>query len=223
VCAHAAEEKRREATAAEEQRIAARRLARLSAIRLAQLEIPPIFAQASFENFQLHGSERDMSLQRRALDVAKGWVDGWPDVPHLQVWRGGCGTGKGHLAWSMLVQLVRRHAVRARLVKLADLVRELRARWSSGGNESGALEFYRSLDMLVIDEVSRHAFYGEPHQHLYDVVDHRLEHGRHTILTSNETAANLVSVLGQALTSRVNGSGGVVDFGEADFRSRVRR
>src|SRR5690606_36892115 len=109
-----------------------------------------------------------------ARDYAASFLDRFPAVPTISVFTGAPGTGKGHLAWAIARQLVER-AQRVQVVKLADLVRELRASWGQKGGDGDrlVLEHYRRLDLLVIDEVSRHAFYGQPVQHLYDVIDHR--------------------------------------------------
>ena len=57
-------------------------------------------------------------------------------------------------------------------------------------------------------------------QHLYDIVDDRLEHHRPTILTSNEDAEGISEILGPALMSRLSGAGGIIRFPSLDWRSR---
>jgi DNA replication protein DnaC len=77
--------------------------------------------------------------------------------------------------------------------------------------------------LQVIDEVSRHAFYGQSiHQHLYDVIDHRIEYRRPTILTTNEEDDGLEAILRPALLDRVKLHGGVLEFGNASYRARPR-
>ncbi len=199
--------------------------ARLRAVRQG-LAVPPLYRAATLENFTPHGTEGDRRTQTRCGNVARRWLALWPDVPVVQVWIGGYGTGKGHLLWSVAKQLVEAHRISARVVKLADLIRELRASWGSDRDaapEELVLVKYRAYDWLAIDEVSAHAFRGEPKQHLYDVVDHRLEYSRPTILTSNESEDGVSELLGGALLSRVNGAGGIVRFGGADYRLQVVR
>jgi DNA replication protein DnaC len=111
------------------------------------------------------------------------------------------------------------------MVKLPVLIRELRDTWNrdSGKTYDQVLAGYVETDLLVIDEVSRHAFYGNQiHQHLYDVIDTRIEYRRPTILTTNESEEGLVEVIRPALFNRVEGEGGVVPFGETSWRSRPR-
>ena len=76
----------------------------------------------------------------------------------------------------------------------------------------------RELYFLGIDEVSRHAFYGEAHQHLYDILSWRAAHRLPTIITSNEPLEALYEIVGGALLSRMNAEGGVLEFGGSDYR-----
>ena len=101
-----------------------------------------------------------------------------------------------------------------------DIVRQLRQSWGRPEmpSEIEVLERYREPDLLVIDEVSEHAFYGEPTRHLYDLVNHRLEWRRPTILTTNETPVSFEKMLGPALTSRCAGESGLWAFGDDDYR-----
>lgn len=193
-------------------------------LRLELLAVPPKYAAASIDNFQLHGETSDRNRQSRLLIMARRYLAEWPNVPDVVVFRGGPGSGKGHLAWSIVKTLVGSYDVQARVVKLGDTIRDLREAWRSEGglSEAQRLERYRKPNLLVVDEVSRHAFYGEPHRHLYDLIDHRLEWCRPTILTTNEEPAAFADLLGPALTSRV-ASTGLWEFGELDYRLTTGR
>lgn len=209
---------RREDVKAAERAAAAKRAGEA----LASLDAPPLYAGATLSGFALHGTPADRQVQGRILQLARRYEGSWPDVEAVLLFRGGPGTGKGHIAWS-LAQALAAQGVRVAVVKLADLVRELRASWRTPDavSEAQVLARYRGLDLLVIDEVSRHAFYGERiHQHLYDVLDHRIEYQRPTILTTNEDNAGLGDILRAALVSRLIGHGQIVEFGSADYRQR---
>jgi DNA replication protein DnaC len=139
----------------------------------------------------------------------------------IAVFAGGCGTGKGHLAWSIARALAQTRGVVTKVVVLSDVIRDLREAWNprdDGPSEAERLGKYRAAELLVIDEVSRHAFFGQPVQHLYDLVAWREVQMRPTILTTNELGDDLVTVLGPALASRAAGWNGFVDFGQADYR-----
>lgn len=189
---------------------------------LAELKTPPRYAQINEEPFVRHGTDAEQLEQGRMLGRVKAYIETWPRVPAAIVLLGPPGTGKGHIAWAITLAVVERYAVKARVVKLPDLVRLLRATWGRAEadvvSERVELDTYRRLDLLVIDEVSRHAFYGEPMRHLYDLIDHRLEWLRPTILTTNETPQGLTEILGPALTSRVGGESGLWGFQWSDYR-----
>lgn len=191
-----------------------------AAVASGQLNVPKRYVPVTLENFRLHGERGDRDDQARILQLARRYAADWPEVAELIVFRGGFGTGKGHISWSLAKLIAEAYGADVRVVKLPDLIRDLRETWrrDAPDTESQRLMRYRRADLLVVDEVSRHAFYGESFRHLYDVVDYRVEQMRPTILTTNEDHQGLAEVLGPALTSRAAGSSGLWEFGERDFR-----
>lgn len=189
---------------------------------LTGLQVPPLYEHATLENFEVGGV--------RALADAKAFaarfLRTWPDVPMISLFTGTFGSGKGHIAWAIAKALASTHAVRGKIVVLSDVVRDLRETWggqkTDGPSEGERLAKYRVADLLVIDEVSRHAFFGQPMQHLYDLVAWREVRLKPTIITTNEAGDELAAVLGPALSSRAIGWGGLVKFGDQDYRV-VRR
>lgn len=186
---------------------------------LAELDVPKLYRNVSLGTFEFHGSTDQREKQGRVLQLGRRYVGSWPEVDAVVVFRGAPGTGKGHVMWSIAKYLATECRVSARVCKLPDVVRDLREAWRNedGPSEHLRLAKYRAPDFLAIDEVSRHAFYGEPRQHLYDLVDHRVERGKPTILTTNEDRAGLAELLGPALVSRAAGSG-IWEFGTGDWR-----
>lgn len=219
-------ERKREGERRELQRdLASRRAATDRQERLEALAVPPLYEHATLATFESHGSPADQETQERVRRIAARYLGSWPLVEMVLVFHGGTGSGKGHLAWSIAKALVETADARVEVVKLPGLIRKLRDTWrtDSGATYDQVLGRYWSLDLLVIDEVSRHAFYGQQiHQHLYDIIDYRVEQLRPTILTSNEDGPGLTEILGPALVSRLEGAGGLIDFGTADYRRRPR-
>lgn len=191
---------------------------RLCQERLHQLSVPPLYESESIGTFQHHGQRLDTDAQARVLQLARRYMAQWPEVPRIVVLQGPPGTGKGHVLWSLAKAAAGQHGAKARVVKLSDAIRDLRAAWSGGDSEAARLATYRIPAFLGIDEVSRHAFYGQPQQHLYDLLDYREEHLKATVITTNENAESLAALLGPALMSRCLGSGSIWNFGTADYR-----
>ncbi|MFI5230487.1 MAG: ATP-binding protein, partial [Gemmatimonadales bacterium] len=193
--------------------------------QLAQLAVPPLYANATLESFALTGPPANHTLQTRTLQLARRFVGSWPDVPMIVVCLGVPGSGKGHVVWSIGRALIEAHGASVRVAVLSDVIRDLREAW--GGRDDGGLSEaqrlakYRGADLLVIDEVSRHAFYGQPQQHLYDLVAWRELRLKPTILTTNETGESLAEFLGPALSSRALGWGQPWSFGDVDYRLSV--
>lgn len=232
-CAHAIEEEKR--TAAQVLLDAKATRNREQAVLL--LNTPPLFAthtmggvgttlplvHALLSDLELHGSAEQQRSLGRALQLARrlvGELSGGLRPAPFSAFIGGPGTGKTFLLWAIAGELASRHGIRSRVVRLSTLVRDLRASWrdKDGPSEDARLASYIDVPFLGIDEVSRHAFYGQQiHQHLYDVINARLEHDRPTLLTSNEDEAGLASILGIALTDRLV-TGGIVDFGTGSYR-----
>jgi len=184
------------------------------------LEVPPLYAEAEIANFMPHGgTDNEKRISKIAAGAAR-YVQRWPNVPGIAVFMGDNGTGKTHLAWAIAKDVVRMHGNTTKVVVLPDLIRELREGWShpAADPESYVLERYRDPALLVVDEVSRHAYYGEPTQHLYHLINHRMNWLRPTILTTNETIEGLAESLGSALMSRITGEKAIWDFGNVDHR-----
>lgn len=216
--------------------------------RLDKLAVPLLYAASTLSNFELRPPEgmtkKDGELTRfvepgpealargRVYKLATAYLADWSGrqepaafFPHVVIFRGGTGTGKGHVMWSIAKEVVTAQHSSALVAKLSDIVRDIREAWrrgNDGPSEGQRLARYRYTDLLIIDEVSRHALFGgEYTQHLYDLVDWRQERLMPTILTTNEDDAGLADLLGPALVSRARAWSGIWDFGSVDFRATV--
>lgn len=189
------------------------------------LAIPPLYTDAALETFKVDWPQASENRfrQRQALQFARDYVADFPTVPGITLFAGKPGSGKGHLAWSIAKGVVA-GGRRAEIISAGDMVRELRASWGIPGDRRSdlSLERFRRLDLLIIDEVSSHAMHGQLMQHLYEVMNPRLDQLRPTILTTNESDDGIRGLLSAALWDRIEGHGGVVDFGTESYRSRPR-
>lgn len=190
------------------------------------LGVPPLYAGATFASFDVSLRQDPTGHKAKALEWGREFVASWgtPSCPAIAVLMGGPGTGKGHLTWAIAREVAGRHAANVVVAVLSDIVRDLRDAWQrEEGTESARLARYRQADLLIVDEVSKHAFYGRPTQHLYDLIDHREKHLRPTILTTNDRGAELADTLGPALCSRCLRWNADLDLGDADYRLGQRR
>lgn len=210
-----------------EAEVAARdeRFMKRCARNFAELAVPKSFTGVRVNVFVPWGSAAQQAKVGRAAQIAHRIIGditgGFAPLPFV-AFLGRPGTGKTLLAWAIAADLTQVFGHTAKVVRLAALVRDIRGAWNNktGPSEDERLAKYLTPDYLAIDEVSRHAFYGQQiHQHLYDVINSRLEDEKITVLTSNESEAGLEEILGPALMSRLR-LGGIVDFGDEDFRAR---
>jgi hypothetical protein len=196
---------------------------------LTALNVPALYAAATLDDMTLdHLGAADRPLFARKLALARRYVDAWPDrasnprFPILVAMTGEPGTGKTHVAWSMARALVTRYLANVVVADFGAVIRDLRAAWKANRGaktEDERLARYVKAELLVLDEVSTHAFYGEPTQHLYDLLAPREREQRPTIIVSNHRGAAVEALLGGPLTSRVAGAGGAWDFGAVDYRA----
>ncbi len=139
------------------------------------------------------------------------------------------GSGKTFWAWAIAKHVGITKGQSVELALFDDVVRDLRGSWGDGDggpSEATRIQRYRRVDLLVLDEVSRHAMTAKAVQsHLYSLVAVREQWYRPTILTTNETPETLTEMLGPALLSRVTAWNGLWLFKAKDYRieQRMRR
>lgn len=199
--------------------------------RRANLQIPKAYMSATFATLVPHGDDENQKKITKAVRIGSRFLTAYPAretndaFPMVLVLRGGNGTGKTHWMWALASAMVDVHDATVSITDASDLVREIRARWGGqkeGASEAEVLARYRKVDLLIINELSRHAIFGEPTQHLLEIINPRLEAERPTVIVTNETSdGSLAKLLGPALNSRVRGYNGIIDFGVVDYRITV--
>ena len=194
--------------------------------RVQALGIPRRYVDATLEGFSVGWPS--MQENRSALAVARDRAlaiasDQWLDVGLLTFY-GAPGSGKDHLAWSIVKSLVYHHNASALVVDWAHAMRAIRATWKvSAESEEAVLARFTRPDVLVIRELSRHAFYGSPTQHLMDVIGRREEEEAFTIITTNSDvrAPEFAAMVGLAVADRILG-GEVIYTGTESYRRSQR-
>lgn len=187
---------------------------------LSALGVPEKYHGASLDSYKLHGTKAEQAVQQAVLQWARQYLVNWPNVPTFVVFQGDYQTGKTHIGWALLQALAHK-GVRGRLTTVADLIRDLRESWRSkeGLSEAQRLHLYRRHDLLILDELSNHGLTAKQiRAHLYDVIAHRINEQRPTIVTTNEKDRGLIELLGGALKTRLENEGGVVEFGSTPWR-----
>lgn len=130
------------------------------------------------------------------------------------------GTGKTLLVAATVNQLLAA-GKRCRIIKMLDLIRELKDCWRRGADytETQLIKQFASYDLLVIDEVG--LGYGSDTEKLFifDVVDGRYNNMLPTVLVSNLDITGVKQSVGDRVVDRLREDGGLI----MGFTGRSRR
>lgn len=208
-----------EQTKAEQERDAAEKRARLDAW-LGRSAIPVRFIGRTFESFKASTPE-----QVRALTVLRDYAEGFDAAAKRGqglILTGKPGTGKSHLAASVLQVLSGKPVMYATCM---DLIRMVRETWrkDSDRSERQVLTQLGGLDLLVIDEMG--VQYGTDGEQtiLFDVLDLRYRNVKPTILLTNQDLQGLKGFLGDRSYDRLKETCRHVSFDWDSYRPQARK
>lgn len=174
--------------------------------RINSAKIPERFKLAELAGF-------DASPQTaEALESAKSFSRRWPEQKRTGeslILIGEVGTGKTHLAVGILKEIVRRGS-NGRYCTVSELLREVRATWRGHGerSEQQIVDYFGSVELLVLDEVG--ATNGSDNERviLFDVLNERYERMFPTIVCGNVNIAELSRALDERSVDRLRENGG---------------
>lgn len=184
------------------------------------------FMGKRFENFTPYGKEKEK--QTKALSTAREFAENFPyhrDIGTWLLFMGNPGTGKGHLAASIINEIVR-SGFTALFTKAPRLLREVKETYSRN-SEVTEKEIYSRLeqiDLLIIDEIGVQFGTSTEQNIIFEILDTRYEDMRPTILTTNiRDLKTLERLLGERIVDRFfEGESKIVPFDWASYR-RSRR
>jgi DNA replication protein DnaC len=124
---------------------------------------------------------------------------------------GGVGTGKTMLACAAVNALIAK-GKRCKIIKLIDLIRELKDTWRRGAetNEIKLIKQYSNLDLLVLDEVGLQFDSDTEKLFIFDVIDGRYQNMLPTMLISNLDITGVKQAIGERVVDRLREDGGKV-------------
>jgi len=119
------------------------------------------------------------------------------------------GRGKTHLAVSC-ARDQKDNGFVVLALKCVDLLKRIKITYRTDREaESEILDIMQDVDLLLIDDIGTENPTDWVLEKLYMVIDHRVEHHKSTIFTTNLDGGEMVGRLGGALTSRIWGAGGL--------------
>lgn len=150
--------------------------------------------------------------QHKALEACKQFVG---DVSNSRPANnmfliGSVGTGKTHLASSIIQELY--DTKRVRMIRVIELIRILKETWQRGSEntERDVISFFGEIDVLVLDEVGIQFGSETERMFMFDIINTRYDNMLPTILISNLDINNLKEILGEQAVDRLREDGGKV-------------
>lgn len=204
-------------------RTEAERLAILADIEAQIAGIDDILMRLGVSRRHVHATVNDFGTAYRTLHAGERGV--YVCGPR--------GTGKTHLMAAIMRAMIldHMHAARVtekrtrpqkypRMVSTTDLLREIRATFSSHGpeSESSIIERYGTYPVLIIDDFGAEQVTDWTLTTLYSLVDSRYRDMRRTFITSNLSLADLSAQTSDRITSRLAEMCRVVRLSGSDRR-----
>lgn len=218
-------QKRSEKAEAEKEAAQAKRRAKIERL-LGRSGIKKRFQQRTFTNFI-----RDTPERRRCYDTAKTYADSFPQRAErgegLYI-EGTYGTGKTHLAAAIALQLIG-CGVPVVCKTSGDLLADIKEAFDSGdATEYEILKAYKTVDLLIVDDLGKEQCTEWSVSTLYSILNDRYEDMKPTIITTNYNADELVRALtpkggdgtkARAIISRLREVSTVITMAWADYRA----
>lgn len=148
--------------------------------------------------------------------IAGDVLDWWREQPSpWLVLVGGLGVGKTGLAISLIKRSLGegRSAIFRPLVELlSDIRATYRTRDASAPDEADMVGALKSADVLALDDLGAERCTGWAQERLFEILNHRYNERKRTVLTTNLSPNELEEHVGERLLARISGMGWVYEI-----------
>ena len=179
-------------------------------------------AKCTFENYKPETPE----LERAKYTTMKYAERFNKDNPVNLMLMGNYGTGKSHLAMSVVKELWKGGKA-CLFISVPKLFTKLKSTYnkSSKETESELLGYLEKVDLVVLDDVGAEKSKQEDEEFswakskMFEIVDSRI--GKHTIFTTNFSPDELLNIYGERNFSRMMESTHIVNMNGENYRLRA--
>ena len=195
--------------------------------------IPRRYEHCCFENFEKHSKS-----QGAAYTVARRFVKEFPLGEMGLLVGGPCGTGKTHLAVSILNALIDARGVPCLFYDFQDLLNEIRGSYSpvSQASETSILQPVFTAEVLLLDDLGAQKPTAWVRDTVAHIINNRYNHRRTTLFTTNRadppikegarerepSEATLLDQIGERIHSRIYEMCHVVRVSGQDYRKQTK-
>lgn len=190
--------------------------------RLQAARIPKKYMSRTFESFDLKAVPSSFLPM---INDIRGYAITFQDIAKLEkkglLMTGGVGSGKTHLAVSVLHQIIADGST-GLFWNTVDFFQALRATMDANSeiSEDDLLNQARSADLLVLDDLGTERTSEWVLDRLYMLINSRYQDDMPIIVTTNQNHQELSDRVGQRIVSRLFEMGQLVKFPSGDYRRR---
>lgn len=137
---------------------------------------------------------------------------------------GSVGTGKTHMANAILIDVRKRKRIVGRYQDFLSLIKMIKRSFGSKSNgdlnESELMRQVLDSPLLILDELGHKTSDSDwENTVLFEIINHRYNENKSTIVVSNKNQDGLRKVLGERAFSRISEHGETVYFNWQDYRT----
>jgi DNA replication protein DnaC len=176
--------------------------------KLKELGVGKRYIDNSFDNYLADAPEKQNALTK-CKELCNDIMN--DEKPSNLIMVGGVGTGKTHLANSMVINLFD-NKKRSERINMIDMIRSLKSTWSkeSEQTEEDLLKYFTSIDLLIVDEVGVQFNSDTEKMFVFDIINGRYENCLPTVIISNLDINGVKEVIGDRCVDRLREDGGKV-------------
>lgn len=160
--------------------------------------------------------------QKKALTMAKSWINNFGSGCASFVFSGSPGTGKNHLAAAIGNALLAQQKS-VLIITVAELMTEFKASFNGGKSEAELMDDICRVDLLILDEVGVQMDSKYERIILHQIIDRRTSMFKPVGILTNLNFAELSNAIGERAIDRLQMEGGIwVIFNWDSYRARAK-